>query len=123
MQTIFPNLIVQQQTNTLALRQILPKGPRQTELVWDFFGYQNDDSEMQTFRLSQSCLMGPAGLVTVDDAEAVEICQRGLAAKAKSDAVVEMGGREIADTDYMVTEAPLRGFYRYYRETMGFVER
>ena len=122
MQTIFPNLIVQQQTNTLALRQILPKGPSQTELVWDFFGYQDDDSEMQGFRLNQSSLMGPAGLVTVDDAEAVEICQRGLEAKAKSAAVVEMGGREIGDTDYMVTEAPLRGFYRYYRETMGLVE-
>jgi salicylate 5-hydroxylase large subunit len=99
MQTIFPNLIIQQQTNTLALRQILPKGPRQTELIWDFFGYQDDDSELQAFRLNQSSLMGPAGLVTVDDAEAVEICQRGLEAKAQHDAVVEMGGREIGDTD------------------------
>jgi salicylate 5-hydroxylase large subunit len=123
MQTIFPNLIVQQQTNTLALRQILPKGPARTELVWDFFGYQDDDSEMQTFRLNQSSLMGPAGLVTVDDAEAVEICQRGLEAKAQREAIIEMGGREIGDTDYMVTEAPLRGFYRYYREAMGFVEQ
>jgi salicylate 5-hydroxylase large subunit len=120
MQTIFPNLIVQQQTNTLALRQILPKGPTRTELIWDFFGYQDDDAEMQDFRLNQSSLMGPAGLVTVDDAEAVEICQRGLEAKANSQAVVEMGGRDIGDTDYMVTEAPLRGFYRYYREAMGF---
>jgi salicylate 5-hydroxylase large subunit len=122
MQTLFPNLIIQQQTNTLALRQILPKGPRQTELVWDFFGYADDDEEMQRFRLNQSSLMGPAGLVTVDDAEAVEICQRGLEARAKSAAVVEMGGEEIADTDYMVTEAPLRGFYRYYRNIMGSIE-
>lgn len=122
MQTLFPNLIIQQQTNTLALRQILPKGPRQTELVWDFFGYEDDDEEMQKFRLNQSSLMGPAGLVTIDDAEAVEICQRGLEAKGKSAAVVEMGGQEIADTDYMVTEAPLRGFYRYYRNIMGLVE-
>jgi salicylate 5-hydroxylase large subunit len=122
MQTLFPNLIVQQQTNTLALRQILPKGPRHTELVWDFFGYQDDDEEMQNFRLNQSSLMGPAGLVTIDDAEAVEICQRGLEARGKNCAVVEMGGQAIADTDYMVTEAPLRGFYRYYRNLMGLVE-
>jgi hypothetical protein len=27
MQTIFPGLIVQQQTNTLAMRQIIPQGP------------------------------------------------------------------------------------------------
>ncbi len=122
MQTLFPNLIIQQQTNTLALRQILPKGPGQTELVWDFFGYEEDDEEMQNFRLNQSSLMGPAGLVTIDDAEAVEVCQRGLEARGNNCAVVEMGGAEIADTDYMVTEAPLRGFYRYYRNIMGFVE-
>ena len=72
MQTVFPNLIIQQQTNTLALRQILPKGPRQVELVWDFFGYQEDDPEMVEFRLKQSSLMGPAGLVTIDGAEAGE---------------------------------------------------
>jgi len=120
MQTLFPNLIVQQQTNTLALRQILPKGPRQTELIWDFFGYQDDDAEMEKFRLYQASLMGPAGLVTIDDAEAVEICQRGLEAHAHDYAVVEMGGRAIGDTDYMVTEAPLRGFYRYYQEIMGY---
>jgi len=120
MQTLFPNLIVQQQTNTLALRQILPKGPRQTELVWDFFGYQDDDDEMAKFRLYQASLMGPAGLVTIDDAEAVEVCQRGLEARALDCAYVEMGGHAIEDTDYMVTEAPLRGFYRYYGEIMGY---
>ena len=60
--------------------------------------------------------------MTIDDAEAVEICQRGLEARGKSAALVEMGGAEIADTDYMVTEAPLRGFYRYYRNIMGWIE-
>lgn len=120
MQTIFPNLIFQQQTNTLALRQILPKGPRQTELIWDFFGFQDDDPEMTALRLNQSSLMGPAGLVTIDDAEAAELCQRGIEAKGRQNAFVEMGGREIADADHMVTEAPLRGFYRYYRNVMGY---
>jgi phenylpropionate dioxygenase-like ring-hydroxylating dioxygenase large terminal subunit len=120
MQTVFPNLLVQQQTNTVALRQIVPKGPKQTELVWDFFGYQEDDPEMVEFRLKQSSLMGPAGLVTIDDAEAVEICQRGLEAKAQECAIVEMGGKECADADYMVTETALRSFYKYYRNVMGF---
>lgn len=120
MQTIFPNLIVQQQTNTLALRQIVPMGPRHTELSWDFFGYADDDPEMRNFRIKQSSLMGPAGLVTIDDAEAVEIGQRGIEAKAQEAAIVEMGGKDCADTDYMVTEAALRAFYNYYRRIMGF---
>ena len=30
-----------------------------------------------------------------------------------------MGGHEIGNTDYMVTETAIRGLYRYYREVMG----
>jgi salicylate 5-hydroxylase large subunit len=43
MQTIWLNLIVQQQSNTLAMRQIVPRGPRLFELHWTFFGYADDD--------------------------------------------------------------------------------
>src|SRR5512135_735004 len=42
MQTIWPNLIVQQQSNTLATRQILPRDPDSFELFWTFFGYETD---------------------------------------------------------------------------------
>src|SRR5262249_42868854 len=87
MQTIFPALIVQQQTNTLALRQILPKGPTHFELVWDFFGYEDDDAEMRRFRLKQANLMGPAGLVSIDDAEAIEMVQKGASIDPEGRAV------------------------------------
>ena len=39
MQTLWPNLIVQQQSNTLATRQLVPRGPEAFELHWTFFGY------------------------------------------------------------------------------------
>jgi len=35
-------------------------------------------------------------------------------------AVLEMGGRSVADTDHMVTEAGVRAFYKHYIEVMGF---
>src|SRR5260370_675344 len=57
MQTIFPNLIVQQQTNTLAMRQMIPMGAGAFELEWDFFGYADDDEEMRRMRLKQANLM------------------------------------------------------------------
>ena len=120
MQTIFPNLIVQQQTNTLAMRQIVPQGPDHFELVWDFFGYADDDEEMTRFRLRQANLMGPAGLVSVDDTEAMEMCQRTLAAPGAPAAILEMGGRECRNEEHMVTETAIRGFYQYYRRIMGF---
>jgi salicylate 5-hydroxylase large subunit len=120
MQTIFPNLISQQQTNTLALRQIVTKGPESFELVWDFFGYEDDDEVMTGYRLKQANLMGPSGLVSIDDAEAMEMAQRGCARHERDSAVMEMGGREWRDEDHMVTETAIRGFYDYYRRIMGF---
>ncbi len=61
MQTIWPNLIVQQQSNTLAMRQLVPRGPSEFELHWTFFGYADDDEAMTARRLRQANLMGPAG--------------------------------------------------------------
>ncbi len=31
---------------------------------------------------------------------------------------IELGGRDARDEDHMVTETPVRGFYKYYREVM-----
>jgi salicylate 5-hydroxylase large subunit len=120
MQTLFPNLIVQQQTNTLALRQIVTKGPGHFELVWDFFGYEDDDEVMTGYRLKQANLMGPSGLVSIDDAEAMEMTQMGCARHDEESAVMEMGGREWWDENHMVTETAIRAFYNYYRQLMGF---
>jgi salicylate 5-hydroxylase large subunit len=120
MQTLFPGLIIQQQTNTLAMRQIIPMGPNAFELVWDFFGYADDDEEMRKIRLKQANLMGPSGLVSVDDSEAMEMCQKGVAAEADASAFVELGGRECNNEDHMVTETAIRAFYKNYRRVMGF---
>jgi salicylate 5-hydroxylase large subunit len=73
MQTVWPNLIVQQQSNTLAMRQIIPRGPQAFELAWTFFGYADDTPEMRLRRLRQANLMGPAGLVSVDDSEVMKL--------------------------------------------------
>ena len=120
MQTIFPSLIIQQHTNTLAMRQILPLGPHAFELVWDFFGYADDDEEMTRIRLKQANLMGPSGLVSIDDSEAIEMCHRGIAGRPESSAIVELGGRETNNEEHMVTETAIRAFYKHYRNVMGF---
>jgi salicylate 5-hydroxylase large subunit len=119
MQTIWPSLIVQQQSNTLATRQLVTRGPGRFDLIWTFFGYADDDQEMTARRLRQANLMGPAGLVSVDDSEMMEFQQRGVAAAAGGTAVLELGGRDVQDAPHMITETAIRGFYRYYREVMG----
>ncbi|HYY05852.1 MAG TPA: aromatic ring-hydroxylating dioxygenase subunit alpha [Candidatus Limnocylindria bacterium] len=120
MQTIWPNLIVQQQSNTLATRQLVPRGPQAFDLVWTFFGYADDSEEMTRIRLRQANLMGPAGLVSVDDSEMMEFSQSGVGPYPDDGAtVLELGGRECRDEEHMITETAIRGFYRYYREIMG----
>jgi salicylate 5-hydroxylase large subunit len=118
MQTLWPNLIVQQQSNTLAMRQIVPIDARSFDLAWTFFGYADDTPEMRQRRLRQANLMGPAGLVSLDDSEAMLLSQAGIEGNDEAECVVEMGGREVHDEPHMLTETAIRGFYRHYRQVM-----
>lgn len=119
MHTIWPNLILQQQSNTLATRQIVPRGPDQFDLHWTFFGYASDDEEMTRRRLRQANLMGPGGIVSLDDSEIIARVQDGMRADEDVAGVSEMGGIGHEDADHMVTEVALRAFYRGYRKVIG----
>jgi salicylate 5-hydroxylase large subunit len=119
MQTVWPNLIVQQQSNGLAMRQIVPLDAGNFDLVWTHFGYADDPPEMTERRLRQANLFGPAGYVSADDGEAMILSQAGIAGNDAAESVVEMGGREIADVPHTVTETAIRGFYQHYRAVMG----
>jgi salicylate 5-hydroxylase large subunit len=118
MQTLWPNLIVQQQSNTLAMRQIVPLDARSFDLAWTFFGYADDTPEMRQRRLRQANLMGPAGLVSLDDSEAMLLSQAGIDTDDEGTCLVEMGGREVVNEPHMVTETAIRGFYQHYRSVM-----
>jgi salicylate 5-hydroxylase large subunit len=119
MQTLWPNLIIQQQSNTLAMRQIIPLDAQRFDLAWTFFGYADDSPEMTQRRLRQANLMGPAGYVSLDDSEAMLLSQRGLEPSPEAECLIEMGGRGVADEQHMVTEVAIRGFYQHYRRVMG----
>ena len=119
MQTIWPNLIVQQQSNTLALRQIRPREVGSFELYWTFFGYASDSQEMQTRRLRQANLMSAAGLVSAEDSEVIKLAQEAVAQYVEDSGQMLLGGTGTADTPHMVTEVALRAFYKYYREVMA----
>jgi salicylate 5-hydroxylase large subunit len=119
MQTLWPNLIVQQQSNTLAMRQLVPRGPGAFDLNWTFFGYADDTPEMTQRRVRQANLMGPSGLVSVDDSEVLAMSQNGLDDYPDSECIVEMGGKDTADTTHMITEVAIRAFYKHYIKVMG----
>jgi salicylate 5-hydroxylase large subunit len=117
--TLWPNLIIQQQSNTLAMRQLVTRGPEAFELSWTFFGYETDDAAMTQRRIRQANLMGAAGYVSADDSEMMFFAQRGIRQSPEVDGVVEMGGRDwLEDEPHSATESMIRAFYDQYRKVM-----
>jgi salicylate 5-hydroxylase large subunit len=118
MTTIFPSVILQQQVNSVSTRHIQPRGHGQFDFVWTHFGFEDDSEEMTQRRLQQANLFGPAGFVSADDGEVIEFSQESFEAKPFHRTVVEMGGRDIENTEHMVTETLIRGMYEYWRKVM-----
>jgi salicylate 5-hydroxylase large subunit len=118
MTTLFPSVILQQQVNSVSTRHIQPDGHGAFNFEWTHFGFEDDDAAMTQRRLRQANLFGPAGFVSADDGEVIEHSQSSFESKPFHRAVAELGGREVGDTDHMVTETLIRGMYRYWREVM-----
>jgi len=118
MMTVFPSVILQQQVNSVSTRHIQPNGHGSFDFVWTHFGFEDDSDEMTERRLRQANLFGPAGFVSADDGEVIEFSQESFDSFPAGEAVVELGGRDVADTEHMVTETLIRGMYRYWRDVM-----
>lgn len=121
--TLFPGLIIQQQVNSLSTRHIIPRGHDGFDFVWTHFGFEDDTPEMTTRRLRQSNLFGPAGFVSADDGEVIEMSQDGFQQKnsdglSQGETLVELGGRDCEMTEHMVTESLIRSMYAYWKKVM-----
>jgi len=119
-QPIFPQLVVQQIHNTLVARQLLPKGPSSFELIFHFFGYADDTPELRELRLLQANLVGPAGYISMEDAEATELVQRGTVRDGEKHSYIAMGRGAPEQTDTMITESLIRRFWVGYQKLMGY---
>ena len=75
MATIWPNLIVQREMNTLGIRQIVPTGPHEFIMKWTMFGFEGDDDAMTRHRLRQGNLMGPAGFLGLETTRRSSSCR------------------------------------------------
>jgi anthranilate 1,2-dioxygenase large subunit len=118
-QPIFPQLVIQQIHNTLVARQLLPKGPDHFELVFHFFGYEDDTPELRLTRIKQANLVGPAGYISMEDTEATELVQRGTARDGDAHSVIEMSRAAPDQTGTTITESLIRAFWVGYERLMG----
>jgi len=120
--TIFPNLMLGQVANTFQVRHVRPKGLKEFELYWTYFGFADEDETATEGKLRQSNFVGPAGYISLEDGEAGRLVQIGTDRRSDEDcSIVEMGGRgEISDADTLATEVALRGFWKRYVGAMGW---
>jgi salicylate 5-hydroxylase large subunit len=118
--TLFPSLIIQQQVNSLSTRHIVPRGEGEFDFVWTHFGFEGDSPEMTQRRLRQANLFGPAGFVSADDGEVIELSQDGFRQRGEDGStLVELGGTGTEGTEHMVTETLIRSMYAYWRKVMA----
>ncbi|HEV8095114.1 MAG TPA: Rieske 2Fe-2S domain-containing protein [Burkholderiales bacterium] len=116
--SLFPGFVLHQIRNSLAARQVVPKGVGRTELHWTLFGFADDDEAMTRRRLLQANLVGPAGYISLEDGAATGFVQRGVAAAADRASVIEMGGSAIGSQDSRITETAVRGLWQAWRRHM-----
>lgn len=118
--TLFPSLIIQQQVNSLSTRHIVPRGEGSFDFVWTHFGFADDTPEMTQRRLRQANLFGPAGFVSADDGEVIELSQDGFRQWGEEGSTLcELGGTGTEMTEHMVTETLIRSMYAYWKKVLA----
>ena len=117
-QAVFPSFALQQVLNSIGTRQLLPLGPEKSELVWTLVGFEEDSPDQAYMRLKQSNLVGPAGLVSMEDGVIGNFVQRGIKGDLDAAAIVMMGGHDVGSAPTRATETSVRGFWKVYKELM-----
>jgi len=117
--TVFPGFVLQQHLNSIAIRQLLPRGVDRSELVWTIIGFEDDDAGMTERRLKQANLVGPAGYISMEDGAVGGFVQRAVRGVEEDAGLLMMGGADARSQQFRATEASVRGFWKKYRALMG----
>lgn len=115
---VFPNLAFQDSQSGFRLRQIWPVAPDLIDVLqWDFVP-RDERPDLRASRMENSlAFLGPGGLATPDDIEALESCQLGFAATGVewSDLSRGMERKSLRGTS---DELQMRSFWRQWHALM-----
>jgi anthranilate 1,2-dioxygenase large subunit len=117
--TVFPGFVLQQHLNSIAVRQLVPRGVERSELAWTILGFADDDAAMTERRLKQANLVGPAGYISMEDGAVGGFVQRAVRGIDADAGLLMMGGSDSGSQQFRATEASVRGFWKKYRALMG----
>jgi terephthalate 1,2-dioxygenase oxygenase component alpha subunit len=116
--TLFPLIVFHQISNSLCIRQIIPRGVKQVEIVWWYYGFEDDTDTLRSARLMQINLVGPAGYISMEDGAVGEFVQRNAYYSEGASGIIKMGGDDYKSSPSRVTEAAIRGFWKQYHDHM-----
>ena len=117
--TLFPLTVFHQINNSLCVRQVIPRGVDQVEVVWWYYGFEDDSAELQEARLMQINLVGPAGYISMEDGAVGGFVQRNSSYAEGAVGLLKMGGYDHLSSPSRVTEAAIRGFWKQYCDHLG----
>jgi anthranilate 1,2-dioxygenase large subunit len=119
---LFPLFAAVKHLDTIGLRFVNPRGVDQTELVFAYFGREDDDDAMIRHRVRQSSnLLGPCGMVSMEDAAVFQRLHIGSRTPGMQTFQKGVKDEYAMPTDFSQNdESPNILSWEYYREVMGF---
>jgi p-cumate 2,3-dioxygenase subunit alpha len=114
---IFPNLLFQDSQTGFRVRQIWPETPGLFHVTQVDLLPRGESDEVRAHRLEASrAFLGPGGLATPDDVEAVESCQAGFGATEVEWSDISRGMQREAN---MIDELQIRNFWRHWHAALA----
>ncbi len=119
---LFPLSTVVRHLNIINIRYAIPRGVHETEIHFTYFAHADDDEELVRHRIRQSSnLIGPSGLISLEDAAAFN--RQHLGSSSPGAVEFQRGVGEAPPTTGEFNqndESPNLVKWAYYRKVMGF---
>ena len=118
----FPLTVYSKHMDMLNIRYAFPKGPKGIEVHYAYFTHEDDDDEMIRHRIRQSSnLLGPCGLISMEDASVFSRIDKGN--KTPGNAIFQKGVQDEYALSFEVKQNDESGNlprWEHYRKLMGF---
>ncbi len=119
----FPITVITKHMDMINIRFAFPRGVGKTEVHYGYFSHEDDDEEMVRHRIRQSSnLLGPTGLVSMEDASIFSRIHRGN--HTPGNAVFQKGVKHEDRIWYDFKQNDEAGNlprWEHYRKSMGFI--